>query len=462
MSVLILVPGLVSFFLVQRGRIETAFLSVYLPCLLLLPDGYSLRIPHLPPLSAAQFALIPLGVVAFSRFVRSDSFALMDILAVLFPASVGLSEILHAPVINDGIFAAFGAFVSMSLAYVVGRQLIEPDLRFATVRRFVILVLLDGPPGLYEWKMGSSLYGMFAQKFLGIPNFGESVQLRGGHGRLGGALFADSEGAGIAFGMTFCLNAWLVYLRRVKAPVDLGKTLTKLEKYHVPELVLLLCVWLTQSRGPQLALAAGFLILQIPRFKNTKVMTYRGCSPACWGLYGIVGIFRFLYNGANQSYASFGKLPEQQQSAIYRRVMNKVYAPIAEAGGWTGWGVLHIPHVRGMKSIDNHYLLVHLAWGRLGYILFVLIAWENIRVLLVRSWQFKAAQDRAFVFSMLAAMAVLWITILTVFLGGQLPQISFLLMGWIQSMVPGRGVASTGAPIAEIRNTKFSFRRVFS
>ena len=98
--------------------------------------------------------------------------------------------------------------------------------------------------------------------------------------------------------------------------------------------------------------------------------------------------------------------------------MNEVYAPIAEKGGWTGWGVMGVPHIQGMKSIDNHYLLVHLAWGRLGYILFLLIVWENIRVLLVRSWQFKALQDRAFVFSMLAAMAVLWFTLLTVYYGG--------------------------------------------
>ena len=81
-----------------------------------------------------------------------------------------------------------------------------------------------------------------------------------------------------------------------------------------------------------------------------------------------------------------------------------------------GLGCAGIPHVQGMNSIDNQYLLVHLAWGRLGYILFVLIAWENIRVLLVRSWQFEASQDRAFVFSMLAAMTVLWLTLLTVFM----------------------------------------------
>jgi hypothetical protein len=153
---------------------------------------------------------------------------------------------------------------------------------------------------------------------------------------------------------------------------------------------------------------------------------------------------------------------EEENSVAYRREMNKMYAPIAEAGGLTGWSVGRIPHVEGMKSIDNHYLLVHLSWGRLGYILFLLIAWENIRVLLVRSWQFKAPQDRAFVFSMMAAMAVFWITLLTVFMGGQLPQISFLLMGWIQSMVPAKAVISSGAPFAENRNKKFSFRQVFS
>jgi hypothetical protein len=137
-----------------------------------------------------------------------------------------------------------------------------------------------------------------------------------------------------------------------------------------------------------------------------------------------------------------------------------LYAPIAEEGGWTGWSGAGFPHVQGMTSIDNHYLLVHLSWGRLGYILFLLIVWENIRVLLVRSWQFKALQDRAFVFSMLAAMAVLWITLLTVFLGGQLPQVSFLLIGWIQSMRPGNPIE--GSTLAsESRIKQFSFQRVF-
>jgi O-Antigen ligase len=445
MSFLIIVPGFISLFLVLRGRIDTAFLSVYLPCLLCLSEGYQIRIPHFPPTSAEQFALIPLGVVALYRLIQSGSFALMDLLALLYTASIGLSEILHAPVQNDGIFSAIGAFMSIFLPYVAGRTLIEPNLRLATVRRFVTLVLLDVPPSMYEWRMGQSLWGIFGQRVLGLTTTRMEVQIRSGHGRLG-EVFGGSEPGGIAFAMTFCLNAWLVYLRRAKISLDLDDTLTKFEKYHVPGLVLLLAVLLTQARGPLIALVAAYLILQIPRFKNTRII-----------MIVVAVLFVAGYFAASKHFAALENLDpttitEQQGSALYRLEMNRVYPAIAEKGGWTGYSALGIPHVEGMESIDNHYLLVHLAWGRLAYILCVLIVWENLRVLLVRAWQAEALEDRAFIFSMLAAMTVLWLTLMTVFLGGQLPQISFLLIGWTQSV--GR------PPAEEMRG--FSFRRIFT
>jgi len=263
-----------------------------------------------------------------------------------------------------------------------------------------------------------------------------------------GEVFGGGEPGGIAFAMTFCLNAWLVYLRRVRASADLGNVLATLEKYHVPALLLFICLLLTQSRGPLIAFAAGYLILQIPRFKRTRIMTTVVAALLVAG---------YLVESAH--FASLAKIDpstmtEQQSSAHYRLEMNKLYPVIAEKGGWTGYGVSGIPYIGMMTSIDNHYLLVHLAWGRLGYILFVLIVWENIRVIVTRSWQLKALEDRAFVFSMLAAMAVLWITLLTVFLGGQLPEISFLLIGWMQSMVPPH--------LVKVRNNKFAFRQVFT
>jgi hypothetical protein len=435
---------------------NAAFLSVYLPSLLLLPDAYSLRLPHLPPFSAAEFALIPLGVVGLARFARRGSFALMDLLVILFAASAGLSEVLHEPVRNDGVLAAVGAVVSMVFPYMVGRQLIEPSLRLATVRRFVILVVLNAIPGLYEWRLQQNLYGIFGEKFLGTSfQHGAWVQVRNGRGRLGGA-FVDAEIAGIAFAMTFCLNAWLVYLRRVKIRVNLGKILTKLEKYHIPGLILLMCLWMTQSRGPEIALAAGYLILQIPRFKKTKLMTFVFAALLVAGYMEMSAYFRSYTD------VSSHRLQDEQSSAVYRRKMNELYAPIAEQGGWTGWSVRAIPHVEGLLSIDNDYLLVHLAWGRLAYILFILITWENVRVALTRAWQFKSLQDRAFAFSMLAAMAVLWFTLLTVYLGEQLPQIAFLLIGWTQSMAPAKIATAADAKIAKTRSEKPALLHVFS
>ena len=71
MSALFVLPALVSLILVIRGRVEIAFLWVYLPALLLLPNGYVFNVPHMPAISAAQGALIPIGAIALYRLVRS-------------------------------------------------------------------------------------------------------------------------------------------------------------------------------------------------------------------------------------------------------------------------------------------------------------------------------------------------------------------------------------------------------
>ncbi len=124
MSAIFLLPGLLSLYLVIRGRIEAAFLYVYLPALLLLPDGYALKFPHLPAISAAQSALIPIGAVALYRLARRGLPSLMDILVFLFIVSITASEVLRERVMNDGIFTALISFIAIFLAYAAGRTII--------------------------------------------------------------------------------------------------------------------------------------------------------------------------------------------------------------------------------------------------------------------------------------------------------------------------------------------------
>ena len=234
MTLLLLIPGCISLFLVLIGSVETAFLSVYLPSLLLIPQDYSLRLPHLPPFSSADYALIPIGVVALIRHIRSGSFRLMDALVVLFWVSYLTTEILREPIMNDGILAAAVEFVSHLLAYSVGRQLIEPKLRFETVRRWVIFVLLLAPIGIYEWRFAVKVYGILAQK-LRISDMSPGMPIRNGRGRLSVSL-GGGELTGIAIAVTFALNEWLVFLSKAKTEANLGKWFARLEKYRVPGL----------------------------------------------------------------------------------------------------------------------------------------------------------------------------------------------------------------------------------
>jgi hypothetical protein len=454
MSILLLLPGIISFILVLRGRIETAFLSVYLPCLLLLPQDYSFRIPHLPPFSAAEFALIPIGVVAFSQYLRSGSFRLMDALVFLFWVSWSASEILGEPVMSDGIFSAVSAIVFYLMAYATGRGLIEPDLRLETVRRIVIFILLLGPIGLYEWRFMQSPYAIFGQEVLGIFSSSSysGIQPRNGRGRMTVSL-GGGETAGIVIALTFALNAWLVFPNRARTKLVLGKWFAKLQKYHVPDVLLVCYIGLTQSRGPLIALAAGFPILQIPRFKNTKVAL--GLVVALL-IVGGVGAERYFSRYTEVKDPS--TVSEQQASAVYRREMLIEYQSIAEMGGWLGWSAGAVPHVGGMNSIDNHFLLVHLMQGEFGYIVWILIVAESVRTGVVRILTLPALEDRAFACSALAALAILWISYYTVYMGAQLPQITFLLLGWSQSITATK--TSTAPVTASEAQPKFAFRRL--
>jgi hypothetical protein len=89
--------------------------------------------------------------------------------------------------------------------------------------------------------------------------------------------------------------------------------------------------------------------------------------------------------------------------------------------------------------------------GELGYILFLLITAESVRTAIACMWNLKALEDRAFAGSVLAALGCLWITLYTVYMGAQLPQFAFLLIGWGQSIVP-----------ESERQPAFAFRQVFT
>ena len=181
--------------------------------------------------------------------------------------------------------------------------------------------------------------------------------------------------------MIAVLNAWLAYLARTGSWDNRGKLFLTLEKYHIAELLLLSYIVLTQSRGPQIALVVGYLILQIPRFKNTKLAT---AIVTILIVLGAAGTYQY-FSHETESAEVNGIKNEQQASALYRRRMIELFKPILEQGGWLGWGYKSIPRAQGLgnlsngvQSIDNEFLYVNLAQGQVGFTLIVLIAAESV------------------------------------------------------------------------------------
>jgi hypothetical protein len=443
-----ILPLFFSLHYVRAGQRDKAFLNVYLPCLLLLPTYYGYRIPHLPPISVSTWALLPLGVSLLTNPPVRPRYRRMDLWMILFMFSFAASETLKESSPKDGIVVFLSAGLQIFFAYVVGRRLIEARLRLETMKRIVILFLCLTPAIVLEAGAAWNLWIRVGERLFGIRAW--YVQLRGGRARVA-ACYGHAILAGILFQIGFVVNCSLAQLNK-RDKTGLGPLLSQLERYHVPTILLIVFLFLTQSRGPMACAVLGFLIMQIPRFKNVKVA-------------GVVifvilagagfGVSRYLDNYTNAP--ANGAMTEEQSSAVYRKQLLKNYEPIVEAGGWLGWGSLSRPQAAGQDSIDNDYMLLQLSQGKLGLYLFVLMAAESIFSAARSAFTFRSLESRLCAFSMLAALVGLFVSLYTVYLGEQVVQVSFLLLGWSQSLQDfGDQRLPEIIPIE-----KYSFNRVF-
>ena len=167
MELIILIPAVACWVALARGPIRRALLNVYLPVVFLLPQYYSLRFPHLPPLTFADAAILPLGAGLWVKHIRRWRFDWMDLWVLLFVCSAALSEGMSTALANgtwkqllsvngepveahfaDGGLQLFQGLCTMVLPYMVGKLLIEQQgtedhpARKRVVRRMTVLLAI--------------------------------------------------------------------------------------------------------------------------------------------------------------------------------------------------------------------------------------------------------------------------------------------------------------------------------
>jgi len=452
--ILFLFPFFFSIYYVLRKQVDKAFLNVYLPCTFLVPYYYAFRLPHMPVLSVGTSALIPIGISLLLRPKMPWKFRRMDALVVLFMVSFGLSEVLREASPKDGMLLWLGEFCEVFLAYVVGRQIIEPNLRLATVKRIIFLFVIQTPFALYEFRFGQNVWLNMAHKVFQLSDVAWFVQLRGGTARIATA-FGDTILAGMLFMVAMALNYYLVQIYKLDK-TRLGPKMNWLQKYRIPFFLLPIFLFMTNSRMPMACGVMCYLFLQIPRFRNIRTGAIVIVLTVSIGAGAVYAYFQH-YTSVSEDKAA----DEAQTSAIYRKQLVEYYAPILEEGGWLGWGTLSHPSVPGLSSIDNDYMLVQLSQGKLGKYTFMLIALESVFTLAMFATKFRSRESQFLLFSLLGALIGIFVSLFTVYLGEQVLQVVFLLIGWSQSL-QDTNVAVGARAVSSMPEPKFRFRRVIA
>jgi hypothetical protein len=454
MELIILLPAVISWVTLAKGSIRRALLNVYLPSVLLLPQYYIVRFPHLPPLTFADAAVLPLGAALWVKEMRRWRFDWMDVWVVLFALSAALSEGLSTALANgtwknllavnrppvitnlaNGGLQLFEGLCTMVVPYMLGKLLIEqqeadgPPARKQAVRRLVVLLAFVAAFCVYDFFTGRSLWQTLFRHIFPGQLVGWGVQMRWGFGRVAGH-FAHAILAGMIFlmGLIYCL--WL----RVFAP----RWGTRRVLNGLPLTARGLTLWaigggllMTQSRGPWiavgLALILALLVQKLPMGKAAVAFLL---------VLAVFSAVAYYYGKRYTDVDINHATSDDQRNVVYRRELLKTYIPIIKERKAFGWGITTLPAMNGQKSIDNEYLLLAAAQGFTGLGLFLLVLFGSIARLYRLALRPLQKEDKALVFAHLTVLMGLMIALTTVYLGEQALILLYFIVGWIQAIRP--------------------------
>ncbi len=456
MGFIVAIPALIALYRTIRGSAAAAFISVYLPVLLLLPEYYRWSLPGLPDPTFSQAAILPIAFYALPAALRTWRFTITDALVFSFAACIAYSEYQNAGY-NEAQNLMFDMVASVVLPYMCAKALIEPmNLRVAFARQFAMLIFIVSGISIYEFRFGRTPWQILLNPFFPGQGDGWVTTFRYGFARVAGP-YGHAILAGLIVIVGYRIQRWLEWGGHWEPRFE-GLPWLKVPKARVITGVILLGVLMTLVRGPWVGGVAGATLAIVGRAKNRK----RALLILAGGIVviGIPVATWFI------SYASVGRsaaTSDSQETAAYRKELIDKYVVIALQKSALGWGRNTWPKVQGMPSIDNYYLLLALMHGLIADVLFVLILlttiWRLIR-LEMKVPDYRAARS-SLGFTLAAAFIGIAITIGTVYMGLTVTPVVALMAGWADGYILAGGQTRARATTQVQQSAAlFSFRRV--
>lgn len=457
LSIIALLPGFLAAYIALVRSPQQAFLSVYLPCLLLLPDYYRWIAPGLPDPTFSQAAVVGVAAVFFLRGAPGYRFSFTDVLVFGFAFSVGYSEYL-ASGYSDAQNLIFNMLAWVILPYLLAKSLVEPaGLRVVFAQRIVWLLFVLAIISVYEFKFGMTPWRRFLDPFFPGQGRGWVTTFRWGFARVAGP-YGHAILAGIVFVIGYRLQRWLEWSGAWEPKIKHLSWLP-LTKARLITLGVLGGALMTMVRGPWIGGFLGAIVVAIGRARNRAAAA--GAALALLVAVGVPAGVVFI------DYVSVGRENAEtvaQESAAYRWELIQKYMDIALEKSTWGWGVNDWPKVKGMPSIDNYYLLLFLMHGLMGLGFLVTLFLYQITRLFIHTLSQPPPQPSgsSLGFTLLGIYVAIAFSIATVFMGLQVMPLLFIITGWtdgyLRSGLEGAGVPQTASAPA----LPFRFRRVLT
>lgn len=453
---LILWVGLfVGLYAVMRMKPGRALIWVYVPVLLVVPDTFHAITPGLPDPSANAAVMIPVFAAAMLVYASSWRPSVADLLVIGIASAMAFSEY-RAAGYSEAQNLVAATLLQIVAPYLVARLAIDREgLHVELAKRIVIILFAIALIGLFEFRFGWNPFIVLPEKvFFPGQGLGWVTTFRHGFARVAGP-YAHCILAGMMMIMGYRLSRWLEwgghwephFRRFPNLPLSKGRIIT---------LGLLIGSITTIARGPWLGGLLGAVFVNAARHPKRKAAFAIGIGALV--LLAIPGYIAF------QSYLDVKPgmaMTMSQETAMYRKELFEKYYAIAMDHAWLGWGRNTWPKVPGMPSIDNYYLLLSLMHGVLTMgLLVALMAWMCVRLYITGMREPLEANSLAFTF--LGIIVAFFVSLVTVYLGENVMPALFLLLGWAEGYLQGKGWQGiAGGQAAETKPAPpFRFRRV--
>lgn len=419
-------PAFIAFFMLFFYSTSYVFLNVYLPVLLLLPQSFQAVTTGFPKLSFCETTIIPLFFFFLFKEGTRWKFSLADLLIVGFIScrfiSIYLNADLHSA-INRLALMLCDNFAPYCLAKGI---IYSKNLNAAFAKRFVFLLFINVLISFFEAVTSINPH-VDIISFLFFPGNPSIPLSRYGMTRIVGP-FGQAIFYGIGITIALLLNYWLIKNRYWKPNFSRLPVLF-FTKGTTIAIVLVIGLLLNLSRGPWLACFVGLMLMGIG-FSKQPMSTFFIRGSLVTATLALIYIFySYLIQFANE-FSS-----ETEANVVYRFKLIDLYLDVAWEKPWFGWDVL--PTKRQSLSIDNQYLYLFLSNGILALFFFTgAIVWCMIR-LFFRGLKTRNthALDSNLSFTIMSVLMAIALCFFTVYMGDQIENILFLLLGWGEGLL---------------------------